>query len=145
MIAYTTYEDLCDFPAWNNSESVLKFIVKNNLCEKVEDLINKTFYDNPKDVHDINEFLWDKKDIIASYAGYKNWDAVYCYEVCPHCGEEVELKAELSVQTCPNCGKRIVACSMCRACDANDGKKYCSNCCLSYQAEKENEENENNE
>lgn len=66
-----------------------------------------------------------------------------CYEPCPHCGEEVELKAELMVQTCPNCGKRIVACTMCRACDANDGKKYCSNCCLCYQAELENKENEN--
>ena len=60
------------------------------------------------------------------------------YEVCPHCGEEVELNAELAVQTCPNCGKRIVACSMCRATDANDGKNYCSNCCLCYQAEAEN-------
>ena len=60
------------------------------------------------------------------------------YEVCPHCEAEVELNAELAVQTCPNCGKRIVTCSMCRACDANDGKSYCANCCLCYQAEAEN-------
>ena len=60
------------------------------------------------------------------------------YEVCPHCEQEVELDAQLSVQTCPNCGKRIVACSMCLANEANDGKKYCSNCCLCYQAEQEN-------
>lgn len=62
------------------------------------------------------------------------------YEVCPHCGEEVELKAELMVQTCPSCGKRIVTCSMCRACDTEDN--YCTNCCLSYQAEVENKERE---
>ena len=62
------------------------------------------------------------------------------YEVCPHCNTEVVLKPELSVQTCPNCGRRIVACSMCRASDANDGKNYCSNCCLEYQANVENEE-----
>ena len=37
------------------------------------------------------------------------------YEVCPHCDHEVELDAELKVQTCPVCGKRIVTCSMCRA------------------------------
>jgi len=60
------------------------------------------------------------------------------YEVCPHCEEEVELKAELSVQTCPNCGKRIVACSMCLACETTG--KYCSLCCLDYQAQIENEE-----
>lgn len=59
------------------------------------------------------------------------------YEVCPHCGQEVELKAELMVQTCPHCGKRIVTCSMCRASDT--GERYCSLCCLAYQAKKENE------
>ena len=58
------------------------------------------------------------------------------YEVCPHCGEEVELDAELNVQTCPVCGKRIVACSMCLACVEQDG--YCTKCCLCYQAEVEN-------
>ncbi len=63
-------------------------------------------------------------------------------EVCPHCGEEVELTAELMVQDCPNCGKRIVTCSMCRAVDANDGKRYCANCPLCYQAEVENRERE---
>ena len=31
---------------------------------------------------------------------------------------------------------------MCLATDANDGKKYCSNCCLCYQAEKYNEADE---
>lgn len=62
------------------------------------------------------------------------------YEVCPYCGHEVTLDAELKVQTCPNCGRRIVTCSMCRACDANDDKNYCSNCCLEYQANVENEE-----
>lgn len=64
------------------------------------------------------------------------------YEVCPHCGEEVELKAELMAQTCPNCGKRIVTCSMCRACDSIYGNNYCNNCCLEFQAEVENKEKE---
>ena len=58
------------------------------------------------------------------------------YEVCPHCGQEVALKAELMVQTCPVCGKRIVTCSMCLACES--GKDYCSQCCLEYQAQQEN-------
>ncbi len=57
-------------------------------------------------------------------------------EYCPHCDTVVELDAELKVQTCPNCGKRIVACSMCLACDSD--KNYCTNCCLCYQAEQEN-------
>lgn len=61
------------------------------------------------------------------------------YEVCPHCGAEVELDAELKVQTCPECGNRIVTCSMCLACDADDMPNgYCSMCCLCYQAEQEN-------
>ena len=50
------------------------------------------------------------------------------------------LEPELKVQTCPECGKRIVTCSMCRACDTPDN--YCSKCCLCYQAERENEEME---
>lgn len=61
-------------------------------------------------------------------------------EYCPHCDTVVELEPELKVQKCPNCGKRIVACSMCRAADAPGN--YCTHCCLSYQAEVENEENE---
>ena len=64
------------------------------------------------------------------------------YEVCPHCGKEVELLAFLGVQTCPNCGKRSVTCSMCRACGEIDN--YCENWCLEYQADVENEELEHN-
>jgi DNA-directed RNA polymerase subunit RPC12/RpoP len=60
------------------------------------------------------------------------------YEVCPHCGEEVELDAELKVQTCPKCGKRIVTCSMCLACETKDN--YCTHCCLEFQAQVENGE-----
>ena len=58
------------------------------------------------------------------------------YEYCPHCDTEVELDAELKVQTCPNCGKRIATCSMCRACDTEEN--YCTHCCLSFQAQAEN-------
>lgn len=78
-------------------------------------------------------------DVMEKYKN-TNKDEDYCYEHCPHCDAEVALKAELGVQTCPNCGRRIPTCSMCLATDANDGKKYCSNCCLCYQADKENEE-----
>ena len=63
-----------------------------------------------------------------------------CWEVCPYCEEEVELEAELMVQTCPHCGKRIVTCSMCRACDTDE--PFCTHCCLDYQANIENEEAE---
>ena len=66
-------------------------------------------------------------------------DTEHTWEVCPHCGEEVMLDAELKVQTCPNCHKRIVTCSMCLACDnPNDGNNYCTACCLCYQANQEN-------
>ena len=66
-------------------------------------------------------------------------DTEHTWEVCPHCEEEVMLDAELKVQTCPKCGKRIVTCSMCLACDApDDSNKYCSSCCLCYQAHQEN-------
>ena len=61
------------------------------------------------------------------------------YEVCPHCGEEVEIDAELKVQVCPKCGKHIVTCSMCLAynCDeyTSDGTKYCVNCPLELLAD----------
>jgi len=68
------------------------------------------------------------------------FDFDHAYEVCPHCEEEVMLDPELKVQTCPNCGRRIVTCSMCRACDSGDN--YCARCCLCYQAEQENKERE---
>ena len=43
------------------------------------------------------------------------------------------------VQTCPHCGKRIVACSMCRASEDTE-HNYCTHCCLDYQARVENQE-----
>ena len=52
---------------------------------------------------------------------------------CHYCGSSMKMP-----ETCPVCGRRIVACSMCRACDSGDN--YCSKCCLTYQAERENEE-----
>ena len=63
------------------------------------------------------------------------------YEVCPHCNHEVELKAELMVQTCPHCGKRIVTCSMCRASDPEneESEMCCHSCCLEFLANMENE------
>lgn len=63
------------------------------------------------------------------------------YEVCPFCETEVELNAELMVQTCPHCGKRIVTCSMCRASEDTE-HNYCTHCCLDYQARMENEDAE---
>ena len=57
-------------------------------------------------------------------------------EYCPHCECEVELDAELKVQTCPVCGRRIVTCSMCLAVDEQEG--YCVKCALCYQAMREN-------
>lgn len=61
------------------------------------------------------------------------------YEVCPYCGEEIELDAELKVQTCSNCGKHIVTCSMCLA--VSDGVNGCCvGCPLVYLADKMNEE-----
>lgn len=61
-------------------------------------------------------------------------------EYCPYCEEYVEVDADLKVVTCPNCGKRIVVCSMCRACDNEAGEPYCALCCLDYQAKVENGE-----
>lgn len=63
----------------------------------------------------------------------------YTYEVCPHCGEEVKLDAELKVQVCPNCKRHIVACSMCVA-SADSVENCCVACPLGYLADKMNEE-----
>ena len=106
---------------------VVEVYAENYTEEELSDLITDAW-------HDVKEKYKDT-----------NKDEDYCYEHCPHCDAEVALKAELSVQTCPNCGKRIPACSMCMATDANDGKKYCSNCCLCYQADVENALNEEGE
>lgn len=65
------------------------------------------------------------------------------YEVCPHCGEEVQLDAELKVQVCPNCGKHLVSCSMCPAYMSDempDHQRFCQNCILEYLENKMNEE-----
>ena len=34
-------------------------------------------------------------------------------EWCPECENEVELDAEMKVQTCPSCGLAILPCSIC--------------------------------
>lgn len=101
---------------------VVETYAENYLEEELSDLITDAWH-----------------DVMEKYKN-TNKDEDYCYEHCPHCDAEVALKAELGVQTCPNCGKKLVTCSMCLATDANDGKNYCSNCCLCYQAERENEE-----
>ena len=44
-------------------------------------------------------------------------------ELCPHCEQEVTIKAVKKVQTCPNCKKPIKPCSMC---DMNIAK--CNEC-----------------
>jgi len=54
------------------------------------------------------------------------------YEVCPHCGSEVELEAELKVQKCSNCGKHIVTCSMCL--NGELGRPCTYDCCLEILA-----------
>lgn len=59
------------------------------------------------------------------------------YEVCPYCGKEVELDAELKVQVCPECGKHIVTCSMCRNAELN---YPCKDCCLEILAHLLNDE-----
>lgn len=62
-------------------------------------------------------------------------DANFTYEVCPHCGAEVRLAAELKVQTCPECGKAIVACSMCAMVSSGGGEGKCpAECPLEYLA-----------
>ena len=111
----------CDI--WKDGKA-LEIYAENYFEDELSDLINDAWH----------YVLTDEKLANAEYK--------HTYEVCPHCEEEVELKAELSVQTCPHCGKRIVACSMCRACVECD-ENYCTNCCLCYQAEVENKEMEN--
>lgn len=60
----------------------------------------------------------DYTDIVErSYA-----DAEATYEVCPHCGAESEVIAEIGVQRCSCCGKAIVICSMC------ENQVDCRNC-----------------
>lgn len=73
-----------------------------------------------KDVHfcvDYNGFqgLLGSEDYEVIGNVHEDNDEV-TYEMCPHCGNEVVLKAELSVQKCPSCGKYIVCCSMCDEC-----------------------------
>jgi len=34
-------------------------------------------------------------------------------ETCPHCENEVSLKAEMDIQKCPKCSKQIKPCSLC--------------------------------
>jgi predicted RNA-binding Zn-ribbon protein involved in translation (DUF1610 family) len=43
----------------------------------------------------------------------------YTYEYCPHCENEVKLKAEFKVQICPSCGRKILPCSLCDECKAD--------------------------
>lgn len=51
----------------------------------------------------------------------KTYDMEKTYELCPECGEEVELTTDKLVHRCPSCGEKILACSIC---EIND----CRNC-----------------
>lgn len=46
-----------------------------------------------------------------------------CFELCPHCEQEVKLPDELGVYKCPECGKWIVNCCQCLYPDCD---KFCS-------------------
>lgn len=52
-------------------------------------------------------------------------NADFVYEICPVCGEEVKLKAEMKIQKCPSCGNQILPCSLCDSDECD-----CSNCPL---------------
>lgn len=42
-------------------------------------------------------------------------------ELCPHCEEEVEIKAGFIRQNCPNCDKPILPCTLCDNNEINCG------------------------
>lgn len=107
-------------------------------CQIVKDgVVIDTYAENYYE-DELSDLINDAWHEVKTNTKYANTEYKHTYEVCPHCEEEVELRADLSVQTCPHCGRRIVACSMCRACD--EDVNYCTNCCLCRQAELENEE-----
>lgn len=43
-------------------------------------------------------------------------------ELCPYCGKDVELIAEMKAQKCPECGRWIAPCNLCEECKK---KLYC--------------------
>lgn len=51
----------------------------------------------------------------------KTYNMEKTYELCPLCGEEVELTTDKMVHRCPSCGEKILACSMCEG-------ESCSKC-----------------
>lgn len=55
------------------------------------------------------------KDELKEYEKELNTLLAGTTELCPHCGEEVTLVAELTKQTCTNCQEKIIACSMCES------------------------------
>ena len=48
----------------------------------------------------------------------------YVWELCPHCEEEVRLRAVLESQRCPNCNEIILPCAMCTDC-VGEGEQGC--------------------
>lgn len=51
-----------------------------------------------------------------------------CWEMCPHCENEVELPTKWQVHRCPVCGKAIAPCNLCYSDYAN-----CKDCWLSKE------------
>ena len=130
-----------------------------DVCEELEEILDEESYEDDLFQHlkgSIDGYILQRHyaergggripdggdDFIRDVERIIDYDGNKVTEYCPHCDEYVNLEPELKVQTCPHCGKRIPTCSMCRAVDENDGKNYCSNCCLCKQAELENKENE---
>ena len=71
--------------------------------------------------NEIRNTLWYSGIIQQVYAENARYDLDDCYdymtdsvwEMCPHCEEEVELKATMKMQPCPNCGAMIAPCALC--------------------------------
>lgn len=71
--------------------------------------------------NEVRNTLWYSGIIQRVYSENAKYDLDDCYdymvdttfEMCPHCEEEVELKASLRLQPCPNCGVMIAPCSLC--------------------------------
>lgn len=68
---------------------------------------------------EIEERTYSFCDLIDSVLA----DDQVVWEICPHCGDEVELDRVFRAQSCPTCDEQILPCSICE-------DKKCSKCPL---------------
>lgn len=72
---YKVETSLDRFGAWSGGKSTLDKLIEKGDCDTVESILEDLFCDSLPSDTDINDILWFEADTIATWLGYRDWEA----------------------------------------------------------------------